>query len=123
MGRRHTPEFTREMIKFYKTKKNATIDQARNRAVRLGYDDFSKAAHDRFRKKAGGKTQRGKARKARAGKTEAPDRCWMDLSTGKFYTDFDEGQPGTNVAIYQRVAIGAIELAYPLQKKGSRKRG
>jgi hypothetical protein len=122
MGKRHTPEFSREMIKFYKTKKNATIDQARNRAARLGYDDFSKAAHDRYRKEAVGKTQLGKAQRAPAGKRKVPDRCWMDLKTGKFYTDFAEGHPGTKVVIFDRVADGTISLAYPQEKKGSRKR-
>jgi hypothetical protein len=37
----------------------------------------------------------------------------MDLSTGKFCTDFELGKPGTQVAIYRRVATGAVSLAYP----------
>ena len=59
------------------------------------------------------KRLRTNRRKAAAGELEAPERCWMDLSTGRFCTDFELGKPGTQVAIYQRVATGAISLAYP----------
>ena len=121
MAKRHTPEFRREMAKFYRSNKNASFEQARKHAAKLGYDAFSKSAHDQYRKKAGGKARRTKRRRAAAGEPEAPKRCWLDLSTGRFYTDFGSGKPGTEVAIYDRVAKGTISLAYPRQKKGSRK--
>jgi hypothetical protein len=101
------------MAKFYRSNKNASFEQARKHAAKLGYDAFSKSAHDQYRKKAEGKRLRTNRRKAAAGEHEAPERCWMDLSTGRFCTDFDSGKPGTQVAIYQRVATGAISLAYP----------
>ena len=72
MAKRHTPEFEQEMIKFHKSKKNASPQQARKHAKALGYVLFSQAAHDRFRKEAGDKTKRGKARKARGRKQENP---------------------------------------------------
>jgi hypothetical protein len=121
MARRHTPEFNREMRKFYTAKKDASFEQAKKQAAKLGYDALSRGAHERYRKEAGAKTQHSKARKGPAGKRQAPDRCWMDLKTGKFCTDFGSGKPGTEVAIYDRVAKGTISLAYPRQKKGSRK--
>jgi hypothetical protein len=120
-GKEAHPEFSREMTKFYKDNKGASFEQARKHAAKLGYDEFSKGAHDRYRKEAGGKTQRAKARKAPAGGSKAPERCWMDLTTGKFCTDFDSGKPGTEVAIYHRVAMGTISLAYPPEEKGSLK--
>ena len=113
MARRHTPEFSQAMAKFYRSNKDASLEKARKHAARLGYPEVSKGAHDEYRKKAGLNTRRTKTRKAAAAKLEVPDRCWMDLSTGKFCTDFDSGKPGTQVAIYQRVATGAISLAYP----------
>jgi hypothetical protein len=109
------------MTEFYKKNKSASFEQAKKQAAKLGYAEFSKGAHDRYRKTAGHKAQRAKAPKAPAGKQEAPERCWMDLSTGKFHTDFESGQPGTEVAIYDRVAKGTISLAYPRQKKSARK--
>lgn len=113
MARRHTPEFSREMTRFYKAKKDASFEQARKHAAKHGYDAFSKSAHARYRKEAGNKAQRARAPKAPVGEPQAPERAWMDLSTGKFYTDFESGKPGTQVAIYERTAVGAINLAYP----------
>ena len=113
MSKKHTSEFSQEMTEFYKANKDASLEKARKHAARLGYPEFSKGAHDQFRKKAGGKIQHTKRRKAAAGEPEAPERCWMDLSTGKFCTDFELGKPGTQVAIYRRVATGAVSLAYP----------
>ena len=121
MARRHSPEFSRAMTEFYKNKKGASFEQAKKHAAKLGYDEFSKAAHERYRNEAGNKAPRAKAPKAPAGEPEAPERCWMELKTRKFYTDFESGKPGTEVAIYDRVAKGTICLAYPRQKKGSRK--
>ena len=121
VARRHTPEFNRDMRKFYTAKKDASFEQAKKEAAKLGYAEFSKGAHERFRKEARGTTERAKARKAPAGRRQAPDRCWLDLKTGKFYTNFESGKPGTEVAIYDRVAKGTMSLAYPRQKKGSRK--
>ena len=123
MARRHTPDFNRDMRKFYTAKKDASFEQAKKKAAKLGYAEFSKGAHERCRKEARGTTQRTKARKAPAGKRQAPDRCWLDLRTGKFYTDFASGRPGMEVAIYHRVAKGTISLAYSRQKKGARKQG
>ena len=113
MAKRHTPEFSREMTEFYKENKDASLEKARKYAARQGYPEFSKGAHDHYRKKAEGKRLRTNRRKAAAGELEAPERCWMDLSTGKFCTDFELGKPGTQVAIYRRVATGAVSLAYP----------
>jgi len=121
MARRHSPDFIRDMRKFYVAKKDASFEQAKKEAAKLGYAEFSKGAHERFRKEAGGTTERAKARKRPAGVRQAPDRCWLDLKTGKFATDFGSGKPGTEVAIYHRVAKGTIALAYPRQKKGARK--
>lgn len=117
MARRHTREFSQAMTKFYKENKNAGLEKARKFAAKLGYPALSKGAHDQYRKKAGVKTQRTNRRKPAAGEPEAPKRCWMDLSTGKFCADFDLGKPGTKVAIYERVATGAISLAYPIRRK------
>ncbi len=108
MAGRHSPEFKREITKFYRNNKGASLEQARKQAKKLGYDAFSQAAHDRYRQEAGGKTQGAKARKAPTGEPKAPERCWMDLKTGQFHTDFDSGKPGTQVAIYHRVAMGTI---------------
>ncbi len=113
MAKRHTPEFSQEMTKFYIANKDASLEKASKHAAKLGYPEFSKGAHDEYRKKAEGKRLRTNRRKAAAGEPEAPERCWMDLSTGRFCTDFELGKPGTQVAIYQRVATGAISLAYP----------
>ncbi len=121
MAKYHTPEFRREMAKFYKANKDASLQQARKQAKKLGYDSFSKGAHDHYREEAGSKTKRTRAPKPPAGKRQAPDRCWMDLKTGKVCTDFAAGKPGTEVAIYKRVGMGPITLAYPRQRKGSRK--
>ena len=121
MAKYHTPEFRQEMARFYKANKDASLEQARKQAKKLGYDSFSKGAHDHYREEAGSKTKRTRAPKAPAGERQVPDRCWLDLKTGKFYTDFGSGKPGTEVAIYDRVAKGTISLAYPRQKKGSRK--
>jgi hypothetical protein len=100
------------MTEFYKKNRSASFELAKKQAAKLGYAEFSKSAHDRYRQAIGGTTQRARTRKGPAGKRQAPDRCWMDLKTRKFYTDFDAGRPGTEVAIYQRVAQGAISLAY-----------
>ena len=113
MAKRHTPEFSREMAKFYRANKDASLEKARKHAAKLGYPEFSKGAHDAYRSKAGVKTPRTKTRKAAASKLEIPERCWRDLKTGEFCTDFDLGKPGTQVAIYKLVATGAISLAYP----------
>jgi hypothetical protein len=117
MSKKHTPEFSRKMTEFYTAHKEVSLEKARKHAAKLGYDEFSKGAHDQYRKKAGGKAPRSKRRKAAAGIPEAPKRCWMDLSTGKFRTDFGRGKPGTQVAIYRRVATGVIRLAYPPQRR------
>jgi hypothetical protein len=109
------------MRKFYNATKEASFEQAKKHAAKLGYAEFSKSAHDRYRKAAGNKAERAKAPKAPAGERQAPERCWLDLKTGKFYTNFESGKPGTEVAIYDRVAKGTMSLAYPRQKKGSRK--
>jgi hypothetical protein len=122
MAKRHTKQFVEDMLKLYKTKPNATLDQARNRAARLGYDNFSQAAHDRYRNMAAGKRQRGKARKAPAGKQEVPAQVIMDLRTRKVFTDWAEGEPGMEVAIFSRESMGPIKLAYPKAKKRSRGR-
>ena len=73
-------------------------------------------------RKAGVKPQRAKARTARPGKLEIPDQVWLNVETGRYYSDFAQGAPGTQVAIFSRVAEGKIELAYPESKKRSRKR-
>ena len=122
MAKRFSSEFKEAIKKFYKGNKEASLKQARKYATKFDYTEFSQAAHDRFRKEAGVKMQRAKAGKAPAGEQEPPDRVWMDLSAGKFYTDFDSGKPGTRVAIYDRIAMGNISLAYPPEKKGARKR-
>ena len=113
MARRHTREFSRAMAKFYKQNKDAGLEKARKHAARLGYPEFSKGAHDEYRKKVGLNTRRTNTRKAAAAELEIPERCWRDLSTGEFCTDFDLGKPGTQVAIYKLVATGAVNLAYP----------
>jgi len=113
MAKRHSPEFGRQMAKFYTANKDASLEKARKHAAKLGYPEFSKGAHDEYRKKAGLNTRRTNTRKAAAAELEIPERCWRDLSTGEFCTDFDLGKPGTRVAIYKLVATGAISLAYP----------
>jgi len=122
MAKRHNKQFVQDMRKYYKIKPNATLDQARNRAARLGYDNYSQAAHDRYRSMAAGKRQRGKARKATAGKQEVPAQVILDLRSGKFFTDPADGEPGMDVAIFRRESLGPIKLAYPKAKKRSRKR-
>jgi hypothetical protein len=118
MAKRHSPEFGRQMAKFYKQNKNAGLEKARKHAAKLGYPEFSKGAHDEYRKKVGVNTRRTKTRKAAAaGEPEAPKRCWRDLSTGKFCANFELGKPGTKVAIYEQVATGAISLSYPIRRK------
>jgi hypothetical protein len=119
MAKKHTPEFSREMTKFYEANKDASLEKARKHAAQLGYPEYSEEAHDQYRKKAGGKSQRAKGHEAAAGIPKAPKRCWMDLSTGKFRTDFGLGKPGTHVAIYQRVATGVIRLVYPAQRSAN----
>jgi len=119
MAKKHTPEFSREMTEFYKANKDASLEKARKHAARLGYPEFSKGAHDQYRKKAGGKAQRIKGRKADTGIPKAPTRCWMDLSTGNVRTNFGLGKPGTHVAIYRRVATGVIRLVYPAQRSAN----
>ncbi len=52
MAKQHSSEFIGEMARFYKAHKDASLEQARKRAKQLGYDAFSKTAHDRFRKEA-----------------------------------------------------------------------
>jgi hypothetical protein len=116
MAKKHTPEFSQKMTGFYRANKDASLEKARKHAAGLGYPEFSEGAHDLYRKKARVKTQPSKKRKAAAGTPEAPKQCWMDLSTGKFCTDFGRGKPGTQVAIYRRVATGAIRLVYPPQR-------
>lgn len=121
MPKKHTPEFIKEMIKFYQTHKNASFAQARSHAGKFAHPEYGEATHERYREEARGKRQRAKAGKAPGGEKEVPPRCWRDLSTGRFYTDFAEGKPGTGVAIYDLVAKGTINLAYPPGEKGSRK--
>ena len=104
---------SRSRRSFYKENKNASLEKASKHAARLGYPEFSKGAHDQYREKAGVNTRRTNTRKAAAAELEIPERCWRDLSTGEFCTDFDLGKPGTQGAIYKLVATGAISLAYP----------
>jgi hypothetical protein len=121
VAKQHSSEFIGEMARFYKAHKDANLEQARKRAKQLGYGAFSRSAHDRYRNEACGKTQRTEPPKAPARKGETPDRVWMDVSTGRFYEDPSSGKPGMKVAVYDRVAEGTISLAYPQNRKRSRK--
>lgn len=121
MAKPFSSSFKEAMKKFYRGNKDASLEQAKKRAAMLGYSEFSQAAHDRFRKGAGVKVQRAKAEKSPAGEHEAPRQVWMDFNCGEFNTDFASGKPGTEVAIYNRVAVGTINLDYPMGKNGSRR--
>ena len=113
MSKKHTPEFVKEMTNFYRANKDASIEKAKKHASRFGYDNFSKGSHDRYRKMAEGQTRLTTRRRASAGKQKVPKRVWMDQNSGEFCTEFDAGKPGTQVAIYELVARGSINLAYP----------
>jgi hypothetical protein len=113
MGKKHSPEFVKKMTQFYRANKDASIEKAKKHASRFGYDSFSKGSHDRYRKMAAGHTQPTTRRRAPAGKQKVPKRVWLDQNSGEFFTDFDAGRPGTQVAIYELVARGSINLAYP----------
>lgn len=121
MAGRHSPEFRKGMTTFYRANRGASLEQARKYAKKLGYEEYSKAAHDRYRKEAGGKTQRVQAQKASAGELEAPERCWMDLTTGKFFTDFALGKPGTKVAIFDLCGHGQHKSSLSSGKERLRK--
>ena len=113
MSKKHSQEFVKEMTQFYRANKDASIEKAKKHASRFGYDNFSKGSHDRYRKMAEGQTRLTTRRRASAGKQKVPKRVWMDQNSGEFCTDFDAGKPGTQVAIYELVARGSINLAYP----------
>jgi hypothetical protein len=109
------------MTQYYKDHRNASFEQARKYAARQDYPEYSQASHERFLKKAGGRTQSADGRKTRGGKQESPERCWRDLETGKFFTDFKSSKPGMQVAIYDLVDTGTIDLSYASAKKRSRR--
>ena len=92
------------------TNKNLTLERAKERAAKLGYPELSMGAHMRHRKLA---QQGHKSSNAPAGKQQAPEQCWMGFSTGKFFTELESGNPGTQVAAYRRAAVGPIKMIGP----------
>ncbi len=100
---KHSPDFQKGMIEFYKASPEASLDLAREHAKDLGYDTYSKNAHDRYRREA----------KRPAGELEIPEKVWMDAENGRFSTNFGVGTGGKKVAVFRKASVGRIKVVFP----------